>query len=355
MLPGPQLWAAPFSLHALKLTGESFPVANSQFVFGVSTDDTLVYLERGTAVRQLCLRDRSGRKTGVVDLLQDWLSDLALSPDGRRVAVSAGEGSAQEIWVHEVARRVKTRVTFSSGANTLVSNAAPVWSASGDRIAFSAFRASQDLAQSSIRSKSADGTGEEVELVGGKGFRRPTDWSGDGRTLLYDELDSSFTTVISSWLDLTHSPPAVHSAAMTPSFSERQGRLSPDGKYLAYSSNESGRYEVYVRQFPQGGGKQQISSAGGAQPRWRRDGRELFYLEQNALMAVPVTIRPKAISFGAPQKLFALERGWNAGYDVSADGKQVVTAEPAEGSRPPAIRVVQHWSAAFRDHPSEPK
>jgi Tol biopolymer transport system component len=237
----------------------------------------------------------------------------------------------------------------------VVTNVTPVWSASGDRIAFAAVRISQDLVQSSIRSKSADGTGEEVELVGGKDFRGPTDWSSDGRTLLCEERDASFNKVKISWLDLTHSPPALHSTVTTPSFSERQGRLSPDGKYLAYSSNESGRYEVYVRQFPQGRGTQQISSAGGAEPRWRRDGRELFYLEQSSLMTVPVAIRPKAISFGAPQKLFALEAGWNAGYDVSADGKQVVTAEPAEGSRPPAIRVVQHWSAAFRDHPSEPK
>ncbi len=133
-------------------------------------------------------------------------------------------------------------------------------------------------------------------------------------------------------------------------------KLSPDGRFLAYESNESDRYEIYVRSFPGGDGKRQVSVNGGTQPRWRSDGRELYYVEGDTLMAVSVSTE-SAFTLGQPQQLFeapALTRtggGLNGGYDVSADGQRFLTIAPVEGadSAPPTIRIVENWYEEFRD------
>jgi Tol biopolymer transport system component len=135
------------------------------------------------------------------------------------------------------------------------------------------------------------------------------------------------------------------------SFSERAAKLSPDGRFVAYSSNESGQHEVYVRPFPEGGRKATVSSNGGKQPRWSRDGKELFYVEGSTLVAVSVSTDP-SFSVGSVTRLFKhprLTKSWYPHYDVSADGRRFVIAEPVGGIPEPSIRVVENWYEEFRD------
>jgi hypothetical protein len=135
-------------------------------------------------------------------------------------------------------------------------------------------------------------------------------------------------------------------------------KLSPDGKYLAYGSNESGSYEVYVQPFPQGGGKVRVSLNGGGQPRWRGDGKELFYVEGNALVAVPVTTA-SGFSAGEPQRLFEAALGALEGrgqrYTVTPDGQKFIIVEDADGddAAVPAIQVTQNWFAEFKGRQRE--
>ena len=135
-------------------------------------------------------------------------------------------------------------------------------------------------------------------------------------------------------------------------FHERAAKFSPDRHFVAYASNESGHFEVYVQTFPGGGGKRQVSSGGGNEPHWRQDGKELYYRNEDELFAVPVTLSP-SLSMGAPKKLFqheSLLQGalWGR-YDVSPDGKQFFLRESVGEAREPVIRVVQNWLAEFRD------
>lgn len=141
----------------------------------------------------------------------------------------------------------------------------------------------------------------------------------------------------------------LHTAA-----AENVPKLSPDGRFLAYVSDESGRYEIYIRSFPNGAGKWQVSVNGGTKPRWSRDGKELYYVESNALMAVPVSTG-QGLTLGQPQKLFEsadLRSAYTApNYDVAADGQRFVTVAPVEGGKtePPKIRIVQNWYEESRD------
>ena len=140
------------------------------------------------------------------------------------------------------------------------------------------------------------------------------------------------------------------------SFSESQARFSPDGRYVAYQSDESGEREVYVRPFPTGKGRPQVSSRGGGRPIWSQDGKELFYVEGNTLMSVSVSTRP-AFAMGSVTRLFdrtSLARaGGSSGYDVSADGKRFLVSEPVAETLQPSIRVVENWYEEFRDREQE--
>lgn len=345
MRSGVQLWAAPFSLDTLKITGESFPVADSSFVFGLSNNDTLVYLERSAAMRQLTTRDRSGRKTAVIGTSAQELRYPVVSPDGTRVVFSAAEGLTSNIWVAEVDRPVKIPVTFARGDSRQSDfYDYPTWSPAGDRIAYLAFAAPQ---QYSIRSKAADGSGAEVDLVKSSAFMALSQWYKPDRILLY-RRDPQF---VHTWLDFVTVPSSggesdPPKASVLP-YSETGARISPDGAFLAFVSTQSGRNEVYVRSMNQSTGGKQVSEGGANQPRWRGDGKELYYAEGNSIMGVSVSSSASSLTFGKPQLLFTINGGMQWGYAVWPDGQRFLFAEPVEGSKPPSIRVVQNWSAAF--------
>ena len=336
------LWALPFSPKTLKATGEPFPINENGSSPSVADDGTLVYLEAsGTGLQQLTWRDRSGRKLGLIGQPQAEIRWPALSPDGGRVAVSALENNNWDIWLHEAGSGLKTRLTFHPARDQR-----PVWSPRGDRITFESYR----KGRRDMLIKAADGTGVAKELLSEQ--RRAEygyGWSSDGEYLVFHRGMTGTRSDI--WYLQRKEGKAEYEAFpfLETSADEQHAALSPDARFLAYESNESGRYEVYVQPFPKGGGKRGVSSGGGRRPRWRRDGKELFYMEGEALAAVSVTATPN-FSVGRAERLFedsGLRLG--RGFDVSADGRRFVVVETVKEPDPPTIRVVQNWFEEFRD------
>ena len=347
------LWALPFSLDTLKATGEAFLIAQNSLGPTVATDGTLVYLDSSSTSqrqRQLVWLNRRGDKVGEIGLPQEGIQYPTLSPDGRLVGVQATEGSNYDMWVWDMTRAVKTRLT--TGPET---DGVPLWSPTGEEAAFSSHRAGNW----DIFLRQADGSGAAKVLVASPRDENVTDWSRDGKYLLY-LLDDPETGTDLGYLERNEDGSAwePHPFLHTP-FNERAAKFSPDGRYVAYVSDESGEWEVYARPFPQGGRRSTVSSNGGSQPRWSRDGKELFYVEGSTLVAVSVS-SGAAFSVGSARRLFehpGLRDGRGTTsyprYDVSADGRQFVLPERVdlgEEAPEPSIRVVQNWFEEFRDH-----
>ena len=339
------LWALPFSIKTLKPTGEAFPIADNGGFSSVAEDGTLVSVElRGGGPKQLVWRDRAGEKLGKIGQPQKDIQYPALSPDDRRVAVGANDGDNMDVWVHEVERPVKRRLTFDAQ-----SDSRPQWSPSGREITYQS-----NLGESAdIVHRAADGTGDAELLLGtGAVDERPYGWSRDGNYLVY-------TAQAENNMDLWYLKRKDGGEGFEPvtflatPFDESAPNVSPDGRFLAYCSNASGVRQVYVRPFPSGDGQWQVSANGGCQTRWSRDGKELFYVQGETLMAVQVTTTPSFVAvsttplFSDPHLFF---RGFDpVSYDVSADGRFVLT-DSVENTKaePPSINVVENWYEEFR-------
>ncbi len=336
------LWALPFSPKTLRATGEPFPINETGSSPSVADDGTLVYLDAsGTGLQQLTWRDRSGRKLGVIGQPQAEISRLALSPDGGRVAVTAWENDNVDVWLHDIGSGLTTQLTLDPAAD-----GQPIWSPHGDMITFVSWR----KGRRSILIKAADGAGEAKELLDEQ-RRQPPEygygWSSDGEYLVFHRAATGTRSDI--WYLQREEGKAEYEAfpfLETPA-DEQQAALSPDARFLAYESNASGRYEVWVQSFPEGAGKWQVSTEGGRRPRWRGDGNELFYLKDSTLMAVAVTRSP-VFSTRGEKPLFE-DTGLRQGFDVSADGQRFVVVETIKEPDPPTIRVVENWYEEFRN------
>jgi Tol biopolymer transport system component len=273
------------------------------------------------------------------------MAQPALSPDGQRVAVRSNESGNNDIWVHDLIRSTKTRLTFEDRGE-----AHPAWSPSGQEIAYRQGRR--------LMRKAADGTGAAIVLVESESDLFGPSWSHDGRYLVYSENNSETQRDI-RYVELGTDGEASEPVAFlsTPA-NERFPKLSPDGRCLTYQSDESGGTEIYVQSFPDGASKWQVSVNGGDQISWSGDGSELFYAEGLTLMAVSVSTK-QGFTLGQPQMLFAspdlvMVSGGGRSYDVSADNQRfVMTAPIQEGDdgevAPPSIRVVENWYEEFRD------
>ena len=342
------LWALPLSLDTLQATDKAFPISGNSRGPTVAADQTLVYLDgSGQGQQQLVWHGRRGERIGEIGQPQAAISEPALSPDGKLVAVSASEGSSPgDIWIHDISRSLKTRLSFAPEDESL-----PVWSPDGKQIAYS----HRHNGQSDILVKPADGSGEAQPLVSTDAREDLCDWSADGTRIPYVVNDPK--TGRDLWY-LERKPDGSgyesHPFLQTP-FNEDGARFSADGRFVAYCSNESGEVGVYVRPFPQGGARWQVSSGEGRQPHWRRDGQEIFYVEGDTLIAVSVSTRP-GFSVGKATRLFQnptllwTTSGFAVKYDVSPDGQRFVLREPVvERGSQPAIRVVQNWFEEFRD------
>jgi Tol biopolymer transport system component len=324
----------------------------------VSPAGILVHRLAAGIRRQLVWVDRTGKSLGTVGPPDEGNpSSPVLSPDEKRVANGRNTQNNTDIWLTDVGRAIATRFTFDPALDV-----SPVWSPDATQVVFrSARNGSSDLFI-----KAANGATDEQPLLVSQQNKTPLDWSRDGRFLLFSVLDAK--TQSDLWV-LPMAPSNGSADARKPfpivqtSFDETQGQFSPDGRWIAYTSNESGRDEVYVRPFSEAGGKSQVSTGGGSQPRWRADGKELFYVAADAhLMAVPVraTSEGRAIDPGTPLMLFPTHLANGAGisltgyqsralYAVTRDGRFLMNAstDPAAADIPP-LTVVLNWQEELK-------
>ena len=287
------IWAIRLSTDTWKATGEAFPVAHDGLSPTVSREGNLVYLEdRAGGRQQLAWRDRRGLRIEQVGQPQTEIREPALSPDGLKVAVMGRESYEWDIWLQDLLRGSKMRLTFHP-----VIEAKPIWSPTGDKVVY--ISAHGDPGEGQLYITGTDGSGLTAHLANTEAYA--SDWSRDGVRVAFHRQRHGTSWDI-GYLEKSRNDYQIQWFLEGP-FAELEAQFSPDGRYVAYCSDESGRFEVYVRQFPNGQGRWQASRNGGAGPRWRRDGKELFFVEGESLKAVRVTTEPEFL-LGPEEVLF---------------------------------------------------
>jgi eukaryotic-like serine/threonine-protein kinase len=343
------LFAQPFDPVRLTLFGSPVSLADSVSLddqvlvapISASAVDSIAYRTGRTAgQRRFVWFDRSGNEIRTVTGVEGAPAlNPAFTPDNRRAAVNRAVDGNTDIWLLDMDRGLFTRFTFDASIDSF-----PLWSPEGRRIVFNSNR----TGVFDFYVKPAGGGSEQL-LLATPQVKAPSDWSLDGRFLLYRSLDPE-----TSWdlwalpLDGDHKPfPVVR----TP-FEERDGQFSPDGKWIAYQSDESGQFEIHVQSFPSPDVKEQVSTNGGAQVRWRRDGKELYYVGLDGrLMAVPIRLEPESrtIKADSPIPLFATHIGgalqgiYRQQYVVSPDGQRFLMNTVTEEPTGTPITVILNW------------
>jgi len=281
--------------------------------------------------------DRGGKDLGVVGRPEVYGS-IALAPNEKAVLVDRTDMGNQttDLWTYDLQRQSAKRLTFGSFPSVLA-----VWSPDASRIAFT----SQRTVGGDVYMKNSDGTQEEKRVVHGDYTHFVNGWSRDGKYILYStDTDLRYVTL----------PQLEDSVLLKVPSVLRNGQFSPDGKWVAYASNESGKWEIYVTSFPDAHSKWQVSIGGGEQPRWRGDGKELFYLSGDRKMtAVPVTTGNR-LDPGTPVVLFqanprqAVSLNDQFVYDVSRDGQKFLILTPVKQVGSPPMSVILNWLAALK-------
>jgi serine/threonine-protein kinase len=342
------LRAVRFDPVRLEVSGDPVPVveqvltkANGTAEFSVSRTGSLVYVAGTTlsATTHLTWVDRAGRPTGTIGLVGPYRNP-ALSPDGTRVAVERTDpqSGTQDIWLIDVARGVASRFTFDAHNDIY-----PVWSPDGSRIAFGSDR---DGGVFGLYEKPANGATSEVLLLKAAEGAAPYSWAPDGQMLVYRTGQFRLGLLPRAG---TQKPHLLEQTA----FLQGPAQVSPTGRWIAYSSSESGRQEVYVRSFPTPGGKYQISKDGGNLPRWRRDGKELFFYSLDGqLTAVPVG-GDTALDVGTAVPLFRAPLlpggiGVRQQYDVTRDGQRFLLNLITDDTPTATITVVVNGTAGLK-------
>jgi Tol biopolymer transport system component len=334
--------AVPFDPQRLALGGATVPVVEGVLQFpstgaaqySISNTGTLVYVSGGaqSAQRRLVWVARNGTEKLLATPARAYRGPR-ISPDDRQVAVAIEEQETQ-IWLYDLVRETLTRMTIEGNSNI---NA--IWTPDGKKLAFT----SNKEGPVNLYWQNADGSGG-LERLTTSDYLHSMSWSPDGQLLAYIEINP--TTGYDIWV-VNANDHKTQPFLRTP-FNESSPRFSPDGHWLAYTSNESGRCEIYVQPYPGPGGKWQISTEGGTEPVWNHSGRELFYRNGEKMMAVDITMQP-SFAAGKPQLLFEaryeLSPGTFAYYDVSPDGQRFLMLKPNEvgEAAPTQINVVLNW------------
>jgi len=343
------LMAQAFDVRKLRITGEPFPAAEDvgydggtfRTDFAVSDNGVLAYRTSASFHTQLTWFDRKGKPLGSVGPPGGYFN-LSVSLDERKLAVSrlASRTGTRDLWLYDLSRGTSSRFTFNPSTEL-----APCWSPDGGRIAFSSDRDGPF----NLYQKLATGSANDELLLSTSAPKYVSHWSPDGRYIVYESIDPK--TKIDLWVLPLFGDRKPILYLQTGS-DESQGQLSTDGRWMAYTSNESGRSEVYVQAFPISGGKWQISTNGGVQPRWRGDGKEIFYLAlDRKIMAVTVKA-DSTFETGAPTELFPTQVtqlfGVRNPYAVTADGQRFLINTRVEEANPSGIAVVVNWHAGLK-------
>ena len=330
-----RLMARPFDQDSLEFTGEARALADSVIyseqwasaAFSVSNDGVLAWHGAVTeADRRMGLYAADGRLLETIGLPGD--ANLDLAPDGRRLAVTGRSPSllTSDVWILDFERGVRTRFTLDDSPDY-----GPVWSPDGRQLAW----AISSSTGWRLMARNLDGIGGNRELLTAPHVLEPVDWSPDGKWILYEHSN------VTSWGDLSCLP--VGGGAPVPFEADPQtamsGRFAPDGRHVAYVSDESGRQEIYVQPFPVTGAKWQVSGDGGDSPRWSADGRRIYYIEGRRQMMEVVVRGAEPFSPGPPRKLFELD---STDYEPLADGRFVASVRGATPRGEP-IDFITGW------------
>jgi len=338
------LLAQRFDLKQFALTGEPITILDDiqyqpqvkRAVFGASEKGLLAAQSwSGVALSQLLWLDRKGKELGVVGK-PDVYGNVFLAPNGKSVAVSMMDIASQntDIWAYDLQRGSSKRLTFDPAADSV-----PIWSPDAARLIFASNRL---FSFNNLYVKNSDGTQEEKSILQGDVDKFPSDWSRDGKYILYTQDTDLWSVTL---------PELKSSLFLKAPSVLRNGQFSPDGKWVAYASNETGKWEIYVTSFPEPRGKWQVSAGGGEQPRWRGDGKELYYLSPDGkMMATPVTTganfdasTPVALFQTTPRQPVPIYDLFV--YDVSRDGQRfLINTELKQASSAP-MSIVLNWTA----------
>ena len=339
------LFGQLFDARKFEPTGEAIPILTgiqywpriSEAVFAATSTNLLVAQNAGdSGISQLLWFDRKGQQIGML-LKPGIYGNISLSPNGKAVASDTTDPASQntDVWTYDLENQSAKRLTFDPAIDST-----PIWSPDGSRMVFGSNRG----VNFDLYLKDTNGAQEEKRIPQDGPDRFPTDWSRDGKYILYERgADLWFITV----------PELQPTQFLKASSTLKGARFSPDGKWVAYSSNESGRWEVYVTSFPEAHGKWQVSNAGGAGPKWRSDGKELFYLSTDSkMMAVPVKTgsnfdpgTPILLFQANPREMLATSEQFS--YEASENGQKFLINTRLKTAVTP-LSVVLNWSAKLK-------
>jgi Tol biopolymer transport system component len=342
---GATVLAVPLDVRKLELTGSPVPVLegvasfpqNDVAQFAVSENGTVAFLPSSfiTTEAKLISVDRKGKVQTIREHLQVH-GGMRLSADGKKIALGLGEaGHPPDVWIDDLDRGLLSRLTRGPG-----SNFNPIWTPDGKQIFYTSERPVFDIYR-----KSTDGSGTEEPVLTTANDKYPLSISSDGKTLLFSTSDP--VTLQDLWVTALAETKSAKPFIAT-QFSESSGRISPDGRWVAYQSNESAQTEIYVTGFPNGEGRVQVSTDGGSEPVWSRNGKELFYRKEKKLIAVPVQ-NGNTFTMGPPQVLFESTFATNSAfgsplYDVSPDGQKFYFIQDAtKDNREPRLNLILNW------------
>ena len=341
------LFAVPFDPDKLEIKGTSFPVVEDvsgdpttgAMNYSMSDNGGLVYIpgQVNSLIRALVLLNKNGEPTRLNVPPQPFI-EPRISPDGKRASLGIASGKDFDIWIFDLVRSTLSRMTFGG------TNRTSAWSPDGKHIAYW----SSNQGKNSVFIKKADGSGDAEEIYSGQGRFYVDCWSHDGSLLVLDRATGTGSDIYVLPLKGDRKPFPF----LDTKFDEWQGALSPDGKWLAYVSNETGNYQVYIQPFPNGGGKWQVSAEEGFEPHWSPDGSTLYYITYGGMMSASIEKRG-ALTVGKPKVLFGnyrrLPLDTGISYDMAPDGQHFLTTRAKEGEEGlQQINIVLNWFDEIR-------